>query len=70
MLSKVKETKTLNPEPFKSTASNLPEIETIRVIGLPVAATNYQKAIEWIKVAALKNDRKGQCEDKRMDDRH
>lgn len=57
MLSKVKETKPLNPEPFKSTASNLPEIETIRVIGLPVAATNYQKAIEWIKVAALKNDR-------------
>lgn len=31
--------------------------ETIDIIGLPVAATNYQEAIDWIDAAALSADR-------------
>lgn len=38
-------------------ASSLPKFQSIDVIGLPVAITNYEIAIDWIKAAALKNDR-------------
>jgi N-acetylglucosaminyldiphosphoundecaprenol N-acetyl-beta-D-mannosaminyltransferase len=40
-----------------SSTSALPSFKTVSVIGLPVAATTYDKAIEWIKAAALKSDR-------------
>lgn len=40
-----------------SSNPTLPSLRTISVIGLPVAATTYQGAIEWIKAAALKADR-------------
>jgi N-acetylglucosaminyldiphosphoundecaprenol N-acetyl-beta-D-mannosaminyltransferase len=35
----------------------LPDVSTVCVIGLPTAVTNYQKAVEWIKSAALIGDR-------------
>ena len=38
-------------------ATVIPDFQAVSVIGLPVAVTNYQKAIDWIKAAALKNDR-------------
>ncbi len=38
-------------------ASELLNFTTVPVIGLPIAVTNYEKAIEWIKAAALKSDR-------------
>jgi len=47
----------LTTEPPTSIQSNLPDVETVSVIGLPVAITSYEKAIEWIKVAASKNDK-------------
>ncbi|MBT8037227.1 MAG: WecB/TagA/CpsF family glycosyltransferase, partial [Verrucomicrobiae bacterium] len=37
--------------------SHLPPIQTVNIIGLPVAATHYAGAIDWIKAAALKADR-------------
>jgi N-acetylglucosaminyldiphosphoundecaprenol N-acetyl-beta-D-mannosaminyltransferase len=33
------------------------DVKTVNVIGLPVAVINYQGAVEWIKAAALRNDR-------------
>jgi len=35
----------------------IPDVKAISVIGLPVAVTTYQKAIDWIKVAARSGDR-------------
>ncbi len=35
----------------------LPENITVPVIGLPVAVTTYEKAIQWIKAAAVRGDR-------------
>jgi N-acetylglucosaminyldiphosphoundecaprenol N-acetyl-beta-D-mannosaminyltransferase len=40
-----------------SSTPKLPSFKTVSVIGLPVAATTYAGAIEWIKAAALKSDR-------------
>lgn len=38
-------------------ASSLPHVRTVPVIDLPVAVTDYAKAIAWIKAAALRADR-------------
>ena len=35
----------------------LTDPKTVDLIGLPVAATNYHQAIEWIEAAALSGDR-------------
>ncbi|MCP5536782.1 MAG: WecB/TagA/CpsF family glycosyltransferase [Akkermansiaceae bacterium] len=37
--------------------SRLPSFKTVNVIGLPVAVTTYQNAIDWIKSAALDHSR-------------
>jgi len=38
---------------FDSTTLKLPDIQVVPIIGLPVAATSYAGAIDWIKAAAL-----------------
>ena len=40
-----------------SSTPALPNFSTVSVIGLPVAATTYAGAIDWIKAAALLGDR-------------
>ena len=40
-----------------SSTPKLPSFKTVNVIGLPVAVTTYDNAIEWIKSAALLGDR-------------
>ncbi|MFK7911200.1 MAG: WecB/TagA/CpsF family glycosyltransferase [Akkermansiaceae bacterium] len=40
-----------------SRTSALPDFRSVAVIGLPVAVTTYDGAIDWIKAAALKADR-------------
>ena len=40
-----------------SSTPKLPSFKTVPVIGLPVAVTTYDKAIEWIKAAAKMGDR-------------
>ena len=39
-----------------SNKDNLPDFQTVSVIGLSVAVTTYQKAVEWIKAAALEDE--------------
>ena len=40
-----------------SKTPELPDLETVSVIGLPTAVTTYDQAIDWIKSAALLGDR-------------